>query len=198
MTKTEYKQILGSNFTEEKWKEYQDKCEAATQERDRRSNEIETQERTELGLDDTKEDIFKDDYKKCKICGELKPLSEYYKAQSNSDGLDTRCKKCVIEANTLRTKKEHKVNQSKPKEKRIEETYKPIIEQKISMDIGIKDQAKITHKIVPDIKGVDVITVEHARELCAAAYYDGYKEGQKRVDVIVYESFEELLKEDTA
>lgn len=32
--------------------------------------------------------------KTCKICNNSKPISEYHKAKTNSDGLDKRCKSC--------------------------------------------------------------------------------------------------------
>lgn len=32
--------------------------------------------------------------KQCKLCGQLKPLSEYHTQRTNKDGLDKRCKPC--------------------------------------------------------------------------------------------------------
>ena len=35
------------------------------------------------------------DSKTCKACGESKPLDDYYRAKSNSDGRQSRCKSCT-------------------------------------------------------------------------------------------------------
>ena len=37
--------------------------------------------------------------KKCRVCGEEKPLTEYHKAKGNADGHENRCKSCKHEAN---------------------------------------------------------------------------------------------------
>lgn len=34
--------------------------------------------------------------KECRICGELKPFSEYYKDLTNQDGLRSACKACIL------------------------------------------------------------------------------------------------------
>jgi hypothetical protein len=43
--------------------------------------------------------------KRCKICGETKPLSEFYKHKSTKDGVNCYCKKCDIETSRPRNRK---------------------------------------------------------------------------------------------
>ena len=39
-------------------------------------------------------EIKKSPSKKCKICGEVKPITDFYKNHSNKDGYETLCKEC--------------------------------------------------------------------------------------------------------
>lgn len=48
--------------------------------------------------------------KKCRLCGELKDSSLFYKRSSAPDGLRTECKACRIAANTARYYDNHEVN----------------------------------------------------------------------------------------
>lgn len=48
--------------------------------------------------------------KKCRLCGELKDSSLFYKRKSSPDGLRTECKACVVSKNSARYYANHEAN----------------------------------------------------------------------------------------
>jgi len=46
--------------------------------------------------------------KTCALCGQEKQTDDFHKNKSKSDGLDSRCKKCVLEAKAKKYKKQKK------------------------------------------------------------------------------------------
>lgn len=48
--------------------------------------------------------------KKCRLCGELKDLSLFFKRKDSPDGLRTECKACIVSKNSVRYYANHEAN----------------------------------------------------------------------------------------
>ena len=66
--------------------------------------------------------------KKCRRCGEVKPLSEYNKDKKNKDGHESKCKKCKLEY----MKEYHAKNKEKILEYKKEYYSRPEVKDKRS------------------------------------------------------------------
>ncbi len=53
--------------------------------------------------------------KSCRLCGELKPLSEYFNRKDSFDGKTTACKSCTKEGNTANYRKNKKAHYERGK-----------------------------------------------------------------------------------
>jgi len=74
--------------------------------------------------------------KQCRVCQEVKPISEYYKVSSNKSGYENRCKSCNIAAQKLWA------NNNKEKRNAIEKKYrsKPeVIRRRVLQQYGIDE-----------------------------------------------------------
>lgn len=53
--------------------------------------------------------------KKCKVCGEYKPTTDFYKNSSYKDGFTSKCKTCHIKQTTENYKKKPEINEANKK-----------------------------------------------------------------------------------
>ena len=56
--------------------------------------------------------------KKCKKCGDIKPVSEFYVRTNRKDGYDSNCKSCCIKESTINNKKNPNTNENVNKYRR--------------------------------------------------------------------------------
>lgn len=54
-------------------------------------------------------------WKPCRDCGELKPLTEFYKSSKNSNWATSVCKKCFIKRVSIRKKKQQRLTKGNKK-----------------------------------------------------------------------------------
>jgi len=61
-----------------------------------------------------------EDMKRCSECGQVKPITEYYKRKESKDGYNSKCKKCLLKYQKryrIKRNKNHRVIKEEKKRK---------------------------------------------------------------------------------